>query len=157
MRTEQKNGFQRGFTLLETLIVLGMFVTLLLIMLPAFYRLLQAYRLQTTASTVSTNLRFARSAALKQKIPYRLTFRDRLDINPNTYTVEYNPFGSFQTFNNLDTKIPDQITIDPTSLDEVTFDSRGAASTSGLILLTGTDGSSYKITISTTGAVDVTR
>jgi len=151
------NRFQQGVSLLEILIVLGIMAALLLVTIPAFYRLLQAYRLQTTASTISTNLRFARSAALKQKITYRLTFRDSSDINPNTYVVEYDPFGSFQTFNNLDTKIPDRIDIDPASLDQVSFDSRGAASTSGFILLTGTDGSAYKITVSSTGAVNVIR
>jgi type II secretory pathway pseudopilin PulG len=155
LKVKNKNDFQQGVSLLETLIVLGMFVTLLLIMIPSFYRLLQNYRVQTTANTISTNLRFARSAALKQKITYRITFRDSSDINPNTYIVEYNPFGSFQIFSNLDTKIPDRVNIDPTSLDEVSFDSRGAASTSGFILITGPNATSYKIKVSPTGAVDM--
>jgi hypothetical protein len=84
-----------------------------------------------------------------------LTFRDSSEVNPNSYVVEYAPFGTFQTFNNIDTKIPDRVNIDPTSLDVVSFDSRGAASTSGFVLLTGNDGTTYKITVSTTGAVNI--
>ena len=152
--------FHSGASLLEILVVLGVMTALLVVTIPAFFQLLQAYRLQTTANIISTNLRFARSAGLKQKVLYRLTFQDSGEANPNTYTVEYAPAGPWQPVRNIDTEIPDRIQIDSTSLDQVVFDSRGTASTSGasaFILLTTTDGSPCKITVSPTGAINTTK
>ncbi len=147
----------RGTSLLEILVVLGLMTALLVVTIPAFFKLLQAYRLQTAAHIISTNLRFARSAALKQKVLYRLTFRDSSEVNPNTYTIEYAPSGAWQLVNNMDTDIPDRVEIDTTSIDQVQFDSRGVANVSGFVLLTSADGRSFKITISSTGAVNVTQ
>jgi Tfp pilus assembly protein FimT len=151
-----RSRIHRGVSLLEILVVLGLMTALLVIAIPAFFRLLQGYRLQATANIVATNLRFARSAALKQKVLYKLTFHDKNEGNPNTYTIEYNP-GSWQPVRNMDTEIPDKIEIDPTSLNDVTFDSRGAALTSGFVLLTSEDVGAYKITVSSTGAINTTK
>ena len=151
-----KRRFNRGASLLEILVVLGLMTALLVVTIPAFFRLLQGYRLQSTANIVATNLRFARSAALKQKLLYKLTFHDKNEGNPNTYTIEYHP-GSWQPVRTMDTEIPDKVEIDPTSLDDVTFDSRGAASTSGFILLNSEGVGSYRITVSLTGAINTTK
>jgi Tfp pilus assembly protein FimT len=158
----KRAGFQRGATLLEILVVLGLMVALLVVLIPAFFRLLQGYRLQSTANIVATNLRFARAAALKQKVLYRLTFRDSGEAPPNTYTIEYAP-GSVccQPVRNMDTNISDRVQIDPTSIDVVDFDSRGAATITGgstsSILLTSESVGSYTITVSSTGAINTIR
>jgi Tfp pilus assembly protein FimT len=152
--------FHRGVSLLEILVVLGLMAALLVILIPAFFRLLQGYRLQSTANVVATNLRFARSAALKQKVLYRITVNDSADSPPNTYKIESQP-PFWPAVKNMDTDIPEQIVIDPTSLDTVIFDSRGAATVSGgtnsSILLSSDDVGSYTITVSPTGAINTTR
>ena len=152
-------SFQRGASLLEILVVLGLMTALLVVTIPAFFRLLQGYRLQSTANVVATNLRFARSAALKQKVQYRLTFKDSGEASPNTYIIEYQP-PFWPTVRNMDTDIPDRVQIDPTSLDQVIFDSRGAATISGgsgFIRLTSQSVGSYTITVSPTGAINTTK
>ena len=154
-----KSRFHRGVSLLEILVVLGLMAALLVIGIPAFFRLLQGYRLQSTANIVATNLRFARSAALKQKVQYRITFNDSADSPPNTYKIEYQP-PTWPAVKNMDTSIPEQIVIDPTSLDTVIFDSRGAATVTGgtsSILLSSDNVGSYTITVSPTGAINTVR
>ena len=151
--------FDRGVSLLELLVVFAVMTALLILLIPAFFRLLQGYRLQSTANVVATNLRFARNAALKQKVPYKLTFKDSGELNPNTYTVEYQKGLTFQPVRSMDTNIPQRIEIDPTSLNEVTFDSRGAATISGgssVVLFSESIGT-YTIKVSATGAIETIR
>lgn len=141
---------------MELLVVLGLFAALLVIAIPAFFKLLAGYRLQSTANVIATNLRFARSAALKQKVKYTVTLNDSGDPSPNTYTMEYWPGNvCCQPVKNMDTSVPDKVEIDPTSLDQVTFDARGAADVSGSILLTTDNIGSYTITVSKTGAINM--
>ena len=147
---------------MEILVVMALMAALLVILIPAFFRLLQGYRLQSTANIIATNLRFARSAALKQKVQYRLTFKDNGDSPPNTYTIEYAPGNSCcQRVRNMDTDVPEQVAIDPSSVDQVTFDSRGAAEITGgtgsSIVLTGAGVGTYTITVSRTGAINTVR
>ena len=155
----RRNRFNRGASLLEVLVVLAVMLAMLVILIPAFFRLLQGYRLQSTANVVATNLRFARSAALKQKVLYKLTFKDSTEVNPNTYTIEYQPGGSFQSVGSMDTIIPTRVEIDPTSLDSVIFDARGAANVSGgsSVVLKSQSIGTYTITVSATGAINTTR
>jgi Tfp pilus assembly protein FimT len=155
-----KNRLERGVSLLEILVVLGLMAALLVVLIPAFFRLLQGYRLQSTANVVATNLRFARSAALKQKVLYRITVNDSGDTPANSYKIEYQP-PSWPAVKNMDIDIPDQVVIDPTSLDTVIFDSRGAATINGgttsSIVLSSDDVGTYTIIVSPTGAINTVR
>jgi prepilin-type N-terminal cleavage/methylation domain-containing protein len=150
--------FERGFSLMELLVVLALMAAMLVILIPAFFKLMAGYRLQSTANIIATNLRFARNAALKQKVKYSVTFNDSGEPNPNTYIMEYWPANvCCQPVKNMDTSVARNVEIEPASLDQVTFDSRGAADVSGSILLSTENIGSYTITVSTTGAVNMTK
>jgi len=151
---------RNGYSLIEALVVLGIMAMILLIVMPFFYRMLQAYRTQTAATLMATNLRFARNAAVKQKVKYRFTFQDEGAVSPNTYYVERDTSGSgsYSTYEEMDTDFPDGIKIDSTSTDTITFDSRGGAilsPTSTVILIEGPNDLNFQINISLTGAISV--
>ena len=147
-----------GYTLIETLVVVGLIAAILAVAIPALYRTYQANRVQAAARTMASNLRFARMAAVKRKVTFQVTVLDETDVsNPNTYSVQFDPTRSesFQNYNKLETNIPQGVIIDSSSLNSVQFNSRGGALPSGSILLIGRDATKYNIRISPAGSVTI--
>lgn len=70
-----------GFSLLELMVVVGVFGILVAIAVPSVSGYLRTARVQGAASTLAADLRFARSLATSQRRTYAVTF------SPDSYTV----------------------------------------------------------------------
>jgi prepilin-type N-terminal cleavage/methylation domain-containing protein len=148
---------QNGFTLLEAMIVVGLLAVVVAILLPAFFGILQKYRAETAVEQVVMNLRFARLAAIKKRVPYKVLFFDNSSSPPNTYKMQLNPSKDNTTWDNYtlaDTSIPSNLTILSGGISEVTFSPRGAATiTGGTNLRIQSQTYIYRINVYPTGAV----
>ena len=154
--------WRAGFSLVEGLVVIGIIALIVAIALPDISRILQRHRVQTAAQQLAINIRFARNAAVKQKINYRITIRNEThSTSPNTYFFEYAPARdnppTYQTYTKLDVSIPDGVLIKSGSISQSAFDSRGRSSQAGAIRLEGEDGTQYEILITLNGGVTTTR
>lgn len=69
MRWQRWQSSQRGFTLIEALIVLALLGILMLIGLPALLGTVQRYKMEGTAQGVANLMRLARLEAIKQGVP----------------------------------------------------------------------------------------
>ena len=65
---------QRGFTLLETLLVCGLAATIMAIAVPTALGFMRAYALNTTMNTISSEIRGARYAAVSKNRTVRVRF-----------------------------------------------------------------------------------
>ena len=147
--------------MLEALAVLAILAALLLIIMPALANMYYSYQANTAARQMQANIRFARNAAIKQKIDYRILINDSTDPDPNSYQIQYDPQGD-GTFENFpreffDYTIPGTVKIDPSSVDQVDFDQRGSAQPTGTVLLNGFRGQQYRLTIYLSGSVVMER
>ena len=145
---------QKGFSLLEAVIVAGLIAIIAAVFLPTFFNTIKNYRAQTSAEQITMNLRFARMAAVKKLRRYQVTF----SADPtNAYAVlmDENKDGSFEKYPNADTSIPDGVKILSGGITSVTFNARGAATIVGgsTIRVQLTDDFIYRITVSSNGAV----
>jgi len=163
LKNHRERFFEKGVTLMETLIVIGLLACLLAVVLPQFVTILRKYRAETAVEQVAMNLRFARLAAVKKRIPYKVLF------NPtptNTYQVQMNPSRDSVTwvdYTLVDTTLPGNLTILAGGISDVVYSPRGSATISGGSNiriqsnnhLNGID-VKYRIDVYTTGAVTKT-
>ena len=153
-RTNQDQRFQKGFSLMETLIILGLVAIIVAIALPLFYNIIQKYRAQTAVEQVAMNLRFARLSAVKKRIDYRVVF----NATPtNTYEVQTNPNRDGTTwvkYDYTDTNLPSNLTILGGGVLNVVYSPRGSATITGgsNIRIQSTD-FIYRIDVYASGAV----
>jgi prepilin-type N-terminal cleavage/methylation domain-containing protein len=155
--------WERGVTLIEALVVIALIGLLTAVFTPFFLGMLQRYRAQTAAEQIEVNLRYARYAAVKTKLRHQILIRDNGFGTPelkNTYVVLQDKDGD-RTFDtdteatNNDTTLPHGIIIVGGSIDEVTFNARGAATITGGsdIKIQTQDGTIWSITVQTNGSV----
>ena len=148
---------ERGFTLLEAVIVVGLIAVVVAVTIPPFYKIIQKYRAQTAAEQVAMNLRFARLAAVKKRIRFRVVF----NATPtNTYQMQSNPTrgsGTWEDYKYADTSIPDSLKILSGGISNVVFTPRGSANLNGgnTIRIQSTE-FTYRINVYATGAVTIT-
>ena len=158
--TNLMGKFEKGVTLLEALIVLGLMAAMLLIVVPAFYEIIQKYRAETAVEQIVMNLRFARLAAVKKRIQYKVVIRDELSTPANTYEVQMDPLkiASFEKYTRADTSLPAGLTILSGGISQILYNPRGVATITGggNIRVKSTD-YSYRINVFTSGAVTKTR
>lgn len=155
--------WERGITLTEALVVLALIGLLTAVFIPFFLGMMQRYRAQTAAEQIEVNLRYARYAAVKRKVQYQLLFRDNDFGTPdlkNTYLVLQDDnrdraFDTTEEVAHVDTNLPHGVTIVGGSIDEITFNARGAATTTGGsdIKVRTEDGTIWSITVQTNGSV----
>jgi type II secretory pathway pseudopilin PulG len=150
---------ERGFTLLEAIIVVGLIAIIVAVTLPQLTKVLINQRIETSAHRISTSLRFARMSEVKRKIPYQVVINSESASNPNTYALQYKPGASWEIYPDAETHVEGSLTILDSSLDSVIFDARGAATMAGgtNIGLKGTNGAEYRIDVKTTGSVNIVK
>jgi|GEM_PF-1621516 len=157
---------RKGFTLLETLIVVAILGVILIFAIPALLGMFQSYKVKTAASQIAIHVRMARNLCVSQKINYQLIIRSNDALtNQNTYVVRNSPSGSYVNVPNLDTAFPTGVKIRSTSIFSsgiatLQFTPTGRiASLSGtppyLIEVIGPNQLLYRVTIDTTGSVEV--
>jgi len=160
----------RGYTISEILVVVALIALLVLIAIPALLRLFHAYEVQTAASGFAVHLRFARNAAVKQKLRYRIQIAEtpqnayRIEqettFGSGTYTLVRGVGGNTKIINDaVYTGLPDGVKIVAASTDgPITFNFRGGneAATTYTILMETTD-IRYTITVTPSGGITTTR
>jgi prepilin-type N-terminal cleavage/methylation domain-containing protein len=167
---ETKLKHQRGMTLLETLVVVGLIGAIALIAIPILLNTLNSYKTQTAASGFAVHLRFARNAAVKQKLRYKILIAEDPD---NAYCLEQETdfdSGVYKIVKGLGTEsktvggtqyiaLPKGVKITTSSTDgPIVFNYRGAndASITYNIYMETTK-VRYTITVTPTGGIYTTR
>lgn len=148
-RTGQQ--FEKGYSLLEALIVLGLVGVLVLVSIPMFLDLINNYRVATSASEVAINLRFARNASIKQKDDFHVTLA--LDTDPNVrdyYTI------SGGTIRDRVNYLTEKVKFNSSSATTFTFKPNGSASSGTITIKDPRGQDAYKIEVRSTGAVVLT-
>jgi Tfp pilus assembly protein FimT len=142
---------------LEAIIVVGILAAIVAIVLPQFFTILQQYRSETAVEQVVMNLRFARLAAVKKRIPYRVVFQP---TPINAYEVQMNPSKDSTTwieYANADTSIPAGLNILAGGVSDIIYNPRGAATiTGGSTVRIHSSQFTYRIDVFTNGAVTKT-
>ena len=173
---QEKLKWQRGFSLMEALVVVALIGAMLAIAIPLLARMLNNYRVQTAASQFAVQLRFARNAAVKQKLKYRVIINEAIVSDPksSTYRVEketdYNTgvyemvpgiSGSTVVIDGVEyISLPTGVSINVASDDgPIVFNYRGGneGSTTYDILLDTITKIRYTITVTPAGGVSTTR
>jgi len=167
-RTPQSR-LQRGFTLVEALVVLALIGILVLIGMPALFRLFQNLQVKTAARQVAAQIRLARNNSVTQKAPHRMVIRNKdASTNINTYVVELDPEddGSYTILPNLDFRLPPGIVIEDSpvfnsGVATISMDTRGIITSASVttppysIDFKSPNGLTLRIQIHISGAVEV--
>ncbi|MBN1222480.1 MAG: prepilin-type N-terminal cleavage/methylation domain-containing protein [Candidatus Aminicenantes bacterium] len=92
---------ERGFTLIEALIVLGLIAIMTAAFYPYILNSLETRSLENEAKDVLTTLQKAKFLAVKTKFPHRVRFEQDASSNLWKYTVQIeNPPGTWTTASN---------------------------------------------------------
>jgi len=157
-----RRRLERGFTLMEMMIVVVVIGLISAMAVPSFLSYMPKLKVKTTARDIVSQLRLARSKSVSERRPYGVQF----DVAKNCYTVfadTDNPAG--MTFTVADSTIQVDTLEADVSLNSCTyanncviFNSTGAASTSGEIKVVTSDGSILMSinTLASTGRVRLT-
>jgi general secretion pathway protein H len=77
-------GKRTGFTLFELLVVLILISLIMSFVGPRLFKSLNRRNIESTARQIAASLRYARSGAVSEKLPYRALF----DMDANRLTIE---------------------------------------------------------------------
>ena len=91
MRRSEPGSDERGYSLVELLVVVAVIGVVLLVTVPALLQLLPQYRIRSAASEASASIRMIRQRAITMRTPHRVSF----DFNANRYhyAVLSSPFA----------------------------------------------------------------
>ncbi len=159
---ESSVGKERGFSLLEALVVLALIAVLVLILIPNLTAMYRAYRVDTAASQLAMNLRFARNAAVARRVTYRVSVvQNDGSALANSYsitTVGGAPQPVIQR--GLLEDIPTQnspVIFEGKSPVSIDFAPTGAATASQLFVITDVSGVKHcQVSVVPSGQVEVT-
>ncbi len=140
-----KKRSERGFTVMELAVVIGLMAVISAIAMPSFISWLPSYRLSAGARQVAADLQLARMKAISQNTIYRLNFisgtQYQLEKDAG-FTLESGPFT-----------LPEGITASPTGPTSV-FQPRGTASPTNTITIS--NGSATRVVcVKTVGRVHI--
>jgi type IV fimbrial biogenesis protein FimT len=149
-----RQKWEKGITLIEILVVISIVGFMVVIFAPSFLRMMNNYRVSTSAYQLATQIRFARNAAIKKRFEYQMEIRNESHVTaPNTYAItsdEGTEEFSMERFAKIDAA--------DTTLSTIIFGTRGSA-TAGIIALESKANSEirYQITVTPAGGVRVDR
>ncbi len=146
---------QRGFTMMEILMLVAVVVVLAGIAMPWFLGTLESYRLRVAAWEIAGDLRLARQKAVSTQIRHRFCLSSCDSAVPaGGYLLERE--GTPWTVEVARTDFPDGVVITTTAPgDKITFDAKGDVSgATGTVTLTNQTGT-YRVATASTGRVQV--
>ena len=123
-----KSRGDRGFTLIETIIVLIILGIVAAISMPNFFALLNRYQVNNALEQLLGGIRETQQRAMSQR---RLC---RINIDTGTNTLTANPNGCLLNTRNIDDNINIRTNI-PGSTPNITFSSKGTTTRMGTIVL----------------------
>ncbi|HNT38812.1 MAG TPA: prepilin-type N-terminal cleavage/methylation domain-containing protein [Rubrivivax sp.] len=76
-----------GFTLVELMVVIALVALILAVGVPSFRSLIEVQRLRGVHSTMGTDFQFARSEAVRLRLPVHVQLKSATGSNPACYTI----------------------------------------------------------------------
>lgn len=154
LRPSSYRAGREGMSLIETLVVLAAIALTLLVAVPAIQTTLANYRTKTAAAQVAMDIRFARNACVKKKIPYTMAINNAsASTAPNTYTISGPGLPTIQR------SLPAGVEIDDSSITQIDFQALGncttlpGSNTARNIDITGKSPYRRRLTVSLSGNV----
>jgi len=143
---------QRGFSLLETLVVASIAGTLAAVTIPNLSGAVNAHRLQGGLRTTVGAIRVARSAAISRNIQGRVTVSD----DGKTLTVEVNRPGTGWTTIGTARALDGGVSVSSVSpANGLLFNSQGTVTNAVTVTLQNARGDTRQIAVSLLGGVEV--
>jgi len=151
-------GFQKGFSVTELMVIVAIVGILGLIAVPNLVTALPGYRLKSSARDLCSNLRKARSLAVKQNRSISIEF----NINDNKYTIDGSDAValtsgvSFGCGNAAKSATGESPPADGVSFfnNKVSFTPQGLVSgTSGYVYIQNNKGQTYGVGARTSGSI----
>ncbi len=159
---------KKGFSLIETMIVLGIIVIMAAIGIPTFSRMLPDMRLRSAAQDLYANLQAAKLDAVQKNN----NATDDTASNVIFHTGN-GKLGTYQTVNgtivDLDEVYDGSVTfgepggnpsvtftdVSPIAAPRVIFNARGMANTEGTVFLKNTKDNYYRVRVMTSGVIQI--
>jgi prepilin-type N-terminal cleavage/methylation domain-containing protein len=160
---EKKRMDEKGFTIIEMMVVIGIIAILAMAAIPAFSLWIPDHRLKMAVQDLYSNMQLAKMEAIRTKGNRSLVFNPGAD----TYTkadgtaVDLNSYGSGIEFGNGNAtntapgdvaSFGDFVTY-ATPENEASFNSRGMGNNSGFVYLTNSKNKAYAVGSLTSGVI----
>lgn len=144
-----KHSVNKGFSLVELMVVILIIGIAIALSIPAFGRFLQGWRLSGSIDRLSSTLRTARSAAVMKRV--NTVFQFDTDTNTYFYFEDLNGNGSRDNteYRSATYELPSGITFQGYTLPStiVTFGPKGNTAASGTITLQNLRGATRSVRI----------
>ena len=148
----------KGFTMIETLVVMVILAVLATFAIPAYTRFLPNYRLKLAAQDIYANLQAAKVESIKHNTSLFVVF-DPADGNNGSYARATAPTVDLEqtykgsvTYGSMDGSTI--VDFSPVG-DRAIFNSRGMAENPGSVYIKNTQDNSYKIEVTSSGAISL--
>ena len=138
---------QRGFTVAELSIVVGIIAVTAAVSAPLVRRAYVQQQVKAAAAQVQSLVQRARMNAVKEKVSYRLLLHDEDATLPNHLELQKNQGGSFATLDIY--ALPQAVQLLGSSMSSVTVSSQGTCST-GNVHVRGSDDAYQALSVKST-------